>query len=42
MLADEAAADRIGNRRENDWNGARLFQQRGRCGRDSRKNEIGL
>jgi hypothetical protein len=39
---DEAAADRIGNRRENDGDGARLLQQRSRGGCDSRKNEIGL
>ena len=29
---DEAAADRIGNDRENDGDGARLLQQRGRGG----------
>jgi acyl transferase domain-containing protein/acyl carrier protein len=39
---DEAAADWIGNRRESDGNGARLFQQRDRGGCDTRKNEVGL
>jgi hypothetical protein len=34
---DEAAADRIGNVRENDGDGARLLQQRGRGGCDVRK-----
>ena len=39
---DEAAADRVGNDRENDGDGARLLQQRGRGGCGVRKNEVGL
>src|SRR5260221_14346603 len=39
---DEAAADRVGNERENDGDGARLLKQRrcGRCG--ARKKDIRL
>ena len=39
---DEAAADRIGNGRENDGDGARLLQQRRSGGCVLRKNEVGL
>ena len=39
---DEAAADRIGNDRENDRDGARLLQQSRSVGRALRKNEVGL
>ena len=39
---DEAAADRIGNVRENDGDGARLLQHRRSGGCVCRKNEIGL
>ena len=39
---DKTAADRIGNDRENDGDGARLLQQRGRGGCGARKNEIRL
>jgi hypothetical protein len=41
-LADKAAANRIGNRRENNRDGARLLQQCGRGGCGVRKNEVGL
>ena len=39
---DEAAADRIGNDCENDWDGARLLQQSRRVGRAIRKDQFGL
>jgi hypothetical protein len=39
---DETAADRIDNERENDGDGARLLQQRGRGGCGVRKNDVGL
>src|SRR4029453_16669878 len=39
---DEAAADRIGNGRENDGDGVRLLQQRGRGGGGVRKKNLGL
>ena len=39
---NESVANRIGNDRENDGNGARLLQQRRSRGRALRKNEVGL
>jgi hypothetical protein len=39
---DEAAADRVGDERENDGDDARLLQQRGRSRCEVRKNEVGL
>ena len=39
---DEAAANRIGNGRENDRDGTRLLQQGRRGGRAMRKNQVGL
>src|ERR1700730_14742923 len=38
----EAAANRIGNGRENNRDGVRLLQQRGRRRCDVRKNDVGL
>src|SRR5262249_45449665 len=38
---DKAAANRIGNRRENDRDGARLLKQYGRGGGGIRKDEVG-
>jgi hypothetical protein len=38
----QAAADRVGDERKNNWNGAGLFLQRGRCGCSMPKKKVGL